>query len=245
MDLDDRMALVTPEGVVVEYSLADAGSRLAATFIDVLIQAVIVIVLLIPISLGNIGMAFSVIGVFIVLFGYPTVFDLWGDGRSPGKRVLGLQVRMSNGSGVGFMASLIRNLLRLIDGPLTLGLVGIISVAATPKHQRLGDLAASTVVIRLKKKMHVPPQLPGFGQANQGYQVMPQALTLIDVSALSPSDIASIQAFLARRWTLEPMVRYQIGMQFATAIVPRVAGLPHGLPPETALEWIVAAKTLR
>lgn len=250
MDLDDRMSLVTPEGVVVDYSLADVGSRTIALLVDVAVQAVFILIGLIPAALGNVGTAISIVMVFVVLFGYPTAFDLWGDGRTPGKRAFGLQVRMANGSSIGFVASMIRNLLRLVDGPLTLGLFGIVSILATKRHQRLGDLAASTVVVRVGGKVEMTNpgsvgRLKVWDPSQPVTPIFPQDIALLDVSAIGAAEVSAIQQFLVRRWTLDGPVRYQIGQQYVAAVLPRVAGLPMGVHHERALELIVAAKTLR
>ncbi len=253
MDLDDRMSLVTPEGVVVEYSLADAGSRLAAALIDLTIQGVVVLVLLSFITIGTVGIAIFVVCTFVVLVGYPTALELWGDGQTLGKRVLGLQVRMTNGSSVGFLPSCIRNLLRLID---VLLLVGVVFIVATRKHQRLGDFAASTVVVRRKPLTSTVPipsvqggSFPyrmgtGWNPVASGATVSPQVAAL-DVSRITFEDIAKIQHFLARRSSLNGAVRAGISEQYMNSIAPRVGGLPGGITAEYALEMIVAAKTLR
>jgi uncharacterized RDD family membrane protein YckC len=245
VDLDDRMSLVTPEGVVVDYSLADAGSRLGAGLIDLFVQLLAVLLLAIPIAFGNVGLAISVISWFVVIVGYPTAFEVWGDGKTLGKRALGLQVRMANGSAVGFLPSFIRNLLRLIDAFPLLPLIGLVFILATKKHQRLGDFAASTVVVRLLKKNATAVTGPGFvgwDPSRPLVAIMPQELALLDVSMISAADVMTIQSFLTRRWTLDPQTRYQLGMQFFTAVKPRATGLPTGVPPERALELIVAAK---
>src|SRR5436190_2201717 len=59
--------------------------------------------------------------------------------RSPRQRAL---------SSRSASAGSVRNLLRLVDGPLTLYLGGIISVVVSKKNQRLGDMAADTLVVR-------------------------------------------------------------------------------------------------
>jgi uncharacterized RDD family membrane protein YckC len=250
VDLDDRMSLVTPEGVVVDYSLADVGSRTIALLVDVAIQSVFILIGLIPAALGNVGIAISTVIVFVVLFGYPTAFDLWGDGRSPGKRAFGLQVRMANGSSIGFVASMIRNLLRLVDGPLTLGLFGIVSILATKRHQRLGDLAASTVVVRVAGRVETLTNgaiggIKAWDSSQPVTPILPQDIALLDVSAIGAAEVSAIQQFLIRRWTLDGPVRYQIGQQYSAAMSSRVVGLPPGVHHERALELIVAAKTQR
>ncbi len=68
-------------------------------------------------------------------------------GATFGKAIVGLRVRRVNGAKAGLRASLIRNLLRLVDG-FAVYLVGWIIAAFSPLRQRLGDRVAGTVVVR-------------------------------------------------------------------------------------------------
>ena len=72
----------------------------------------------------------------------------WLLSATPGKIILGVKVVRADGSPYTFVNALMRNLLRFIDGLPFLYLVGLVSVAVTQKRQRLGDLAAGTIVVR-------------------------------------------------------------------------------------------------
>jgi len=78
------------------------------------------------------------------------VLSEWLTGATVGKEVVGLRVRMTDGRCCTLSAALVRNLLRAVDAfPFGIpNLVGLIVVAGTPRHQRLGDLAAQTIVVR-------------------------------------------------------------------------------------------------
>jgi uncharacterized RDD family membrane protein YckC len=67
---------------------------------------------------------------------------------TPGKLLMGLKVVKLNGERYDWRAVLLRNIIRIIDGAPILYIVGLISIAVTEKNQRLGDLAAGTVVVR-------------------------------------------------------------------------------------------------
>lgn len=71
-------------------------------------------------------------------------------GATIGKLIFGIRVRMADGSKVSMGASLIRNLLRIVDGiPYLIPyLLGAILVWTSPTKQRLGDRAAKTIVVR-------------------------------------------------------------------------------------------------
>ena len=82
----------------------------------------------------------------IIFIGYFTYFE-GKKGQTPGKKALGIKVVGEDGKSIEMTDALIRTLLRIIDG-IAFYLVGFIFVLATEKHQRLGDLAAKTIVVK-------------------------------------------------------------------------------------------------
>jgi len=99
-----------------------------------------------------------VLGISIVLLvqviaetAYFALFEALAGGRSPGKMLVGLRVVSGNGRAIGFPQALARNLLRFIDAlPLAYG-VGLAALLLSPRSQRLGDVAAGTIVVRLDR----------------------------------------------------------------------------------------------
>lgn len=79
---------------------------------------------------------------------YSFILEGW-KGQTFGKWLTGVIVVKEDGSPCDFMASFVRNLLRLIDG-LFLYLVGLLFMAFSDRRQRLGDRLAGTVVVRVK-----------------------------------------------------------------------------------------------
>jgi uncharacterized RDD family membrane protein YckC len=71
-------------------------------------------------------------------------------GATLGKLVMGLRVVKIDGSPCAWPGALVRNVLRLVDGLPFFYLVGLVAVAVTEKNQRLGDLAAKTLVVRAR-----------------------------------------------------------------------------------------------
>lgn len=92
------------------------------------------------------GPALVVIGVVsAILFAYFVLLE--GTlGATLGKLAAGIRVRSVDGGRAGIGASLVRNLLRIIDG-IAVYLVGAVIMLLTKRKQRLGDLAARTVVV--------------------------------------------------------------------------------------------------
>ncbi len=75
------------------------------------------------------------------------IFEVLNMGMTPGKKSIGIQVLNSDGTPIGWSASMLRNVLRTVDFlPLFYGF-GLISMLLSGKFQRLGDLAADTLVV--------------------------------------------------------------------------------------------------
>ena len=87
--------------------------------------------------------------VFGLQWGYFLLFELFRDGQTPGKRALRLRVLHSSGQPVSVRGSIIRNILRVVDlQPGVTGVLGGGVIMLTGRSQRLGDLAADTIVVR-------------------------------------------------------------------------------------------------
>src|SRR5512133_473737 len=163
--LSQTVDIETPELVVVSYTVAGIGSRVYAALIDLVICALLFLVVIVGVlALGSRSaselaseptpstawaVAVMIIMQFVILWGYYLLFEGLRDGQTPGKRMLGLRAVRDGGYSVGFSASAIRNLLRIVDlQPVFTYLVGITSVAVSKSGKRIGDLVAGTIVVR-------------------------------------------------------------------------------------------------
>lgn len=163
------LPIETPEGITFEYELASLSSRCWAFLIDLAIRAgVLLVVGMSMVALGPLAKAGAGVWMlvyFVLEWGYYVVFEVAMNGQSVGKRALSLRVVKVQGNPIGFFDSLLRNLLRGADILPGSYAVGVISVLATRRFQRLGDLAAGTIVIQEKrtwfagKAPHVDPRL--------------------------------------------------------------------------------------
>jgi uncharacterized RDD family membrane protein YckC len=95
--------------------------------------------------------ALFVLTFFALSIGYGIVLEWFWRGQTLGKRILRLRVLDAQGLRLQFYQVAMRNLLRFIDGFPALYLVGGIACALSPRCQRLGDIAANTVVVRTQK----------------------------------------------------------------------------------------------
>ena len=146
--LDTLLLVETPEGIAVQLRSAGVMPRASAWALDALIRTGLLWVVGIVIGvLGASGMGLYLLALFAVLWGYPVLFEVLRDGQTPGKRVMGLRVVCANGAPVGWLASIVRNLMRTVDLlPLCYG-VGLVACLVDPRSRRLGDLVAGTLVV--------------------------------------------------------------------------------------------------
>lgn len=154
----DKLSIDTPENILLDAEIAGFGSRFVAALIDYGVIAVLLIGLSLLFSAASVrvnpitGALFYII-VFLITWGYHLIFELIGNGQTFGKRRVGIRVIQANGLPATVSALLIRNIIRLFDFlPLFYGL-GLILLFATKRTQRLGDLAARTVVIREQRQV--------------------------------------------------------------------------------------------
>jgi len=138
----------SPEGIILELHPAGPYIRCLAWLVDRAIFFGFIFALgTVAVFLDGIGQGLLFIGLFLSSWFYPVVFEVFGNGATPGKRVFDLQVIKQNGTPVDLGASLIRNILRVVDFLPGTYAVGIASMLATGDFRRLGDLAAGTVVV--------------------------------------------------------------------------------------------------
>ncbi len=247
-------------------SLAGIGSRFIALLVDSLIwfAGFLVLVVLLAIFLPGIK-AFSkiseqwVVAIVIFIFfllnwGYFTLFEAFWNGRTPGKRVARIRVIQRSGRAIGLFESMARNLVRYVDmQPFPLYAVGVISIFVTRQHQRLGDLAAGTLVVRDRVE-----EAPLWGDSGartftaQSFAPGTPAqephnaysLPATGIAKLSSTDLEVLEGFFSRRLDMSLPTRHALAERIAAAIQAK-SGLeqPAGASVETFLE--ATARQLR
>jgi uncharacterized RDD family membrane protein YckC len=236
------MSIATPEGLDLDVVLAGAGSRVIAGLLDALLKGAVLLAGLFAtvVASPNSGVLvalWALLG-FAVVFGYDVLFEVAAGGRTPGKRWTGLRVLTREGSAVGVGPSVVRNLLRLVDAIPGPYVVGIVLVALTRRHQRLGDLVAGTIVVRERRQL--APALVGPISSTSGFE-----LARWDVSAVTADEVATVRRFLERRDSLDPTARRRLAEDLAARLLPRVVGPSEPPVPERFLEDLVAVKSHR
>jgi uncharacterized RDD family membrane protein YckC len=242
--VQETLRIATPEGVSLELPLAGLGSRFVALLVDTFLQglafALLILALVVADAGGFAAAAVVALAVFALLFAYPVAFELGAAGRTPGKRWSSLRVVCDDGSPVTFRSSALRNVLRLVDILPGLYLVGAIAIFATGKNQRLGDLAAGTLVVREPRAAAaaVQPAVP-IEEAEPG------ELPAWDVSGLRDAELAALRRFLERRTALDAVPRNLLARDLAERLRPSVGGVGGELAPERFLELVAALRRIR
>lgn len=156
MRLDTSYTVNTPEGIALELSPAGSVPRTLAWLIDLAIRSGIILVITLLLAfMGNLGIGIAMIFIFLLEWFYPVWFELRHQGQTPGKKFLQIYVAQADASPVSPAASVVRNLLRMVDFLPFLYGFGLASTLLTRRFQRLGDLAANTVVLHKNQ-----PKLP-------------------------------------------------------------------------------------
>lgn len=239
----DKLTIETPEQTALEFPIAGVGSRFLALALDTVIQ---VVVSMIAGLVAGVGFAWgglttsslpqlwalSLVGLFFfaVYYGYFALFEAIWNGQTPGKRVARIRVIKESGRPINAAESIARNMMRLVDQLPLFYAIAIVSVLLTRKSKRLGDLVAGTIVIHERPLQDIRP----LWQAASGTSTFQYGSHNI-----SPEEFALVEAFLNRRDSLAPDVRFRMADQIVTRVRSQIV-LPPGdtLAGEKLLEAI-------
>jgi len=152
----DKFQIETAQNVNIVQNVAGVGERILAFIIDFFVlvfYVIIVSIIYAATGLGTDSDFLLIMTIGLPLFLYHLLWEMFWDGRSPGKAVMKLRVVKVDGSKPAFSSYLLRWLLRIIDISLTSGALALITILFNGRGQRLGDIAATTTVISEKRTM--------------------------------------------------------------------------------------------
>ena len=230
--LRGRIEIATPERVLLGHELAGVGSRMLAQIVDgAVIAAVYVVVFfatpVLSLVSGILALVVLIVAVTFVPVGYFIVLEWLRRGSTPGKSALGLRVVRTTGEPIGLVDSAVRNVVRIADFLPAGYLCGGVCALVSRHGQRLGDMAAGTVVVRAGA---------GPGAATGTFAAAVEASA---ADTVPPDLVAVAAAFRERRAQLEPDVRAALAGRIAGAIEPYHAR-PFGMGEE---EYVIRAAT--
>lgn len=156
----NTITITTPQNIELEYELGSLGDRMVGAVIDEIIKIAYGIIVMASFVFGNTRIFSGAYLFFIFLLALPFVFynlasELLLNGQSVGKKVMGIKVISLSGEQPAFSQYLNRWVFRIVDFTLSGYMVGMITVAATEKKQRLGDLIAGTVLVKTTARTQI------------------------------------------------------------------------------------------
>ena len=240
--LDTTIAVVTPENIAFDYQLAGPFRRLPAYLIDCGVRwgviALLVIVLAMTGGILSIAgltplvIATGFIFYFIVSWFYGTLLETFYNGRTVGKWACGIRVIDIEGRPINGKRAMLRNLLRMADlAPLAAfstfapnvppvfliptGMVGLLTMISTRRMQRLGDMAAGTMVIVDERGWKLPiakvddPRVPSLASFFPGDYRVTRSMS------------RTLAMYAERRHYLTPARRREIARHLAIPLIDR------------------------
>ncbi len=245
IETEETLIIETPERVPLAFALASIGNRFLAVAIDHFIQYfTIFVVAWALLSLADAGnpftesnaadafqnmskwtLALTILVVFALFAGYFIFFEWLWNGQTPGKKLLKLRVIREDGRPITLWEAIARNLLRICDAIpgffLPIYSIGLVSIFASSRDQRIGDMFAGTVVVRERTD-----EAPTFAETFSNpvndaafRRVQKRTDFRADVSVLNEREIEVVESFLRRRWDLNDRQRLWMAWRVALPLM--------------------------
>ncbi|MBE9609161.1 RDD family protein [Chitinilyticum piscinae] len=198
--LDGHLHLQTPEGITLPLTPAGPPKRALAWLLDFIFRLLLGLFMVFLINLpgfsGRLETGLMLLVAFLLLWAYPVLFEIYGSGMTPGKRIVGIQVVRDNGLPIGWREGVLRNLLRAADFlPMWYGL-GLVAMLLNSDFRRLGDVLAGTLVVYRPQKKKTKAMPTG----------TPRELPF----PLKPEEQHAILDFVERSGQLPPARRFEL-----------------------------------
>lgn len=251
MQLFNRVKLLTPESVELEFTLAGIGNRALALLIDYSILFLGWLIFLVVFSIfayqllqyleqsnadySNVPIWLLAIGFllsFIFTTGYFAGFEVLRQGQTPGKRWAKIRVVRDDSRPVGLTQAVLRSLLQPIDNLL---FVGAFMIFLSKREKRLGDWAAGTIVIQENRALKQAIVL-----STEARKLATELPRTTDLAQLQPRHFAVVTEYLQRRPFLETKAKSDLSLDLARQIrtLIKLETLPQGLTADQFLEAV-------
>ncbi len=204
----------TAFNIDIEFEIAEFHKRLLAYIIDFALMLLYLIsmiyVMVGGLELHRLSVGFLILIVLLPMLFYTFLTELWMNGQTLGKKIMRIRVVSLDGGEATLGQYLMRWFLRFYEWGFIIffifysslpagffvlfvgGMTSVVIIAISPKNQRLGDLAAGTVVVNTRSTLTVADTVfMNIDQTN--YKVMfPQVMRLSD------RDINTIKSVLTQ-----------------------------------------------
>lgn len=224
---DTTFLVVTPENVSFDFHLAGPFHRVIALALDLFLLGLI---------LGCAGIGLGILGqgyfglfyllLFFLWWGYGGCMEALCNGQTLGKMALGLRVVSQSGLGINASQAVLRNILRGMDlfPPF---FPGILAMVASARFQRLGDMAAGTMVV-VENRGALP-------KAPERVDNLAHALSLIPPKFTAPISLReALTAYVGKRKTLSNARKREMASLVAAPLM-RSWSLPKTVDPDLLL----------
>lgn len=166
--------IITGNFVCIEQTPASVGERIAGRIIDMI--AVTAYAYTVTVFLQNSSfdgwthavILLYILAIYLPVMAYTFLAEMLFNGQTLGKYIMRTRTVMADGSSPTMGALLLRYVCELID--IWFGCIGLVFITATRRHQRLGDMAAGTMVIRKEDMSRMHFTLNEFGYARRGFK---------------------------------------------------------------------------
>jgi uncharacterized RDD family membrane protein YckC len=224
--LPRRIETVTPENVRIEYELAGIASRCGAAVADLLLQTLAILLVVVIITLAQMVLRLPPLGwptgvlivsSFLLWWGYYVFFETVWNGQTPGKRLLRLRVIKYGGSPIDLTSAAVRGLIRIVD----LAAIGFIVMFFSSKNQRLGDLAAGTLVVKERSEWtgDIAQAVRDGTSRMTRWNQTPEAALVKNIELITPDQFDAVKRFVERSSELRPPTRERIAAGIARPLM--------------------------
>jgi uncharacterized RDD family membrane protein YckC len=215
----NTLLIKTPEGIIFSILLAGPITRFLAWIIDFIV--IIVATSVVGAVLGIFGIvsidfaqALSLLAYFLISIGYGILAEWHWRGQTIGKKLLRLRVMDVHGLRLQFSQIMIRNLMRFVDSLPGLYALGGAACLLSKRAQRLGDVAANTIVVRNPKTAHPDLRQLVSGKYNS-LRDYPHLVARLR-QKVTPQEAGIALQSLLRRDSLQPRARVELFEQIAS-----------------------------
>ncbi len=148
---------------------------------------------------------------FVVFFGYP-ISEAFRGGQTPGKKMLGIRVVTTEGGPLQVRHAAVRALVGFAEFFLILGgLIATIAALVSKRSQRIGDLAAGTIVVRLESALAQPIFFPPV----QGHE---EYCRRFDAGGMAKDQFALLRDFMLRHDELSESASATLAARLASGL---------------------------
>jgi uncharacterized RDD family membrane protein YckC len=167
----EEVRIETPEQIDFDFEMAGPGSRAAAQILDWIVKffwlalgALATVLLGLMLDRSEFT-RYLITGImmllgFIFFVGYDIYYEAYRQGQTPGKKYIGIRVIADDGGPLSMRGVMIRNFMNIADFLPVGYLIGGVLCLLNNRGQRLGDMAAGSLVVRDQEMVKVSAVIP-------------------------------------------------------------------------------------